>query len=290
MPTTSPHNHQPSTSESAAVRPARLLTQNREMREIGAWNWSLPAWAGRLPDGRSYNTCPSAGVCAKVCYARQGTYRLPTVRAKHHANLAFVLDDLPGWTAAMRAELTAPRFRGAWIRIHDAGDFFSDDYTRAWLEMCRARPDSNFYAYTKEVDRFRRLVEPDPPPNFLWVYSYGGTQDGALDPSTDRIADVFPDEATITDAPGWTSQEASDLLAVLGPRLVGVPANRIPTYLKQLRGRRFSEWQAEVDAERRTHRAHRTRPRPPSRTDRTTGPGRAATHTPPTRRRGRLRD
>jgi hypothetical protein len=40
--------------------------------------------------------------------------------------------------------------------------------------------------------------------------------------------------------------------AVLGPRLVGVPANRIPHFLRRLDGRRFSEWQAEVDAERHT--------------------------------------
>src|SRR5699024_1529416 len=107
------------------------------------------------------------------------------------------------------------------------------------------------YCYTNEIGRFRRLVEPDPPENFLWVYSYGGTQDHVLDPRTDRVADVFPDEEAIA-AAGWSSQEASDLLAVLGPRLVGVPANRIPHFLRRLDGRRFSEWQAEVDAERHT--------------------------------------
>lgn len=79
----------------------------------------------------------------------------------------------PGWEQAMLTELAAKRFTGAWIRIHDSGDFFSDDYLHAWLRVCRARPDLHFYAYTKEVDRFRRLVEPDPPSNFLWVYSYG---------------------------------------------------------------------------------------------------------------------
>lgn len=101
---------------------------------------------------------------------------------------------------------------------------------------------------TKEIRRFRALVEPSPPGNFLWVYSYGGTQDSELTVS-DRVADVFPDEASI-DAAGWSSQDASDLLAVLGPKLVGVPANRIPHFLRRLQGRRFSEWQAEVDAER----------------------------------------
>ncbi|MBS2548370.1 hypothetical protein KGQ19_16005 [Catenulispora sp. NL8] len=39
-----------------------LLTQNRELKKIGVWNFTLPAWAGRLPDSRTYNTCPSAGV------------------------------------------------------------------------------------------------------------------------------------------------------------------------------------------------------------------------------------
>ena len=239
-----------------ANRPARLLTQNSEMRQIGVWNWSLPAWAGRLADGRTYNTCPSAGICAQACYARHGTYTWPVVRAKHQANLMYVLDDLAGWRAAMAAELGAAKFCGAWIRIHDSGDFFSDAYLQAWLDICRARPDTNFYAYTKEVSRFRTLVEPDPPPNFLWVYSYGGTQDAALNPAVDRVADVFPDESAIAQA-GWASQEASDLLAVLGPRLVGVPANRIPAYLKRLAGRRFSEWQAEVDADRAARRGRR---------------------------------
>lgn len=241
------------TSSTGTCRPARLLTQNSEMRQIGVWNWSLPAWAGRLPDGRTYNTCPSAGICAQVCYARHGTYTWPVVRAKHHANLMYVLDDLTDWQAAMIAELNAAKFHGAWIRIHDSGDFFSDAYLQAWLDICRARPDTNFYAYTKEVSRFRTLVEPDPPPNFLWVYSYGGTQDDALDAERDRVADVFPDETAIAKA-GWASQEASDLLAVLGPRLVGVPANRIPIFLMRLSGRRFSEWQAEVDAERQRRR------------------------------------
>lgn len=188
--TSSPHRP----GHTGTARPQRLLTQNSELKPLGVWAWTLPAWAGRLQDGRRYNTCPSAGVCRFVCYARNGTYRFPTVRAKHETNLRFVLNDLAGWEAAMRRELSARRFTHRWIRIHDSGGFFSDDYTRAWLRVIRARPNTMFYAYTKEVDRFRRLVEPDPPVNFFWVYSYGGIQDAALDPATDRVADVFPDE------------------------------------------------------------------------------------------------
>ncbi len=73
------------------------------------WTWSLPAWAGRLPDGRTYNTCPSAGICRHVCYALHGAYLWPVVRSRHQANLRLVLDDLPGWQQAIIAEIQTPR-------------------------------------------------------------------------------------------------------------------------------------------------------------------------------------
>ena len=107
---------QPVPPQGGAPRPTRLLTQNRELKAIGVWNWSLPAWAGSLPDGRTYNTCPVAGICAQVCYARNGSYLWPVVRDRHQRNLMFVLDDLPGWESAMTAELGAGKFSGAWIR------------------------------------------------------------------------------------------------------------------------------------------------------------------------------
>jgi len=216
------------------------------MRRIGVWDWSLPAWAGRLPDGRTYNTCPSAGICRRVCYARQGTYLFPVVRARHQRNLMMALDDLAGWERAMVSELHTSRFHGTWVRIHDSGDFFTDDYLAAWLRVMRACPATRFYAYTKEVDRFRRLVEPDPPTNFRWVYSYGGTQDASLDPTIDRVADVFPNPDALAQA-GYHSQEASDLLAVTGPTPVGVPANRIPGHLRRMDKRSFREWQHQND-------------------------------------------
>lgn len=96
-----------------------------------------------------------------------------------------------------------------------------DHYLAAWLRIMIFRPGVRFYAYTKEVSRFRRLVEPNPPRNFRWVYSYGGREDHLLDPSRDRVADVYPDEAAIR-ADGWHSQDSSDLLAVLGPTPVGI--------------------------------------------------------------------
>ena len=112
-----------SAAERLSVRPARLLTQNSNLRRDRILNWSLPAWAGRFADGRTYNTCPSAGICARVCYARNGTYRFRTVLERHERNLAYVLDDLPGWTAQMIGEIHRKR-RDITVRLHDTGDFF----------------------------------------------------------------------------------------------------------------------------------------------------------------------
>ena len=53
----------------------RLLTQNSELREDGVFNLSLPAWAIRMRDGRKFNCCPNAGICATLCYARKRKLR-----------------------------------------------------------------------------------------------------------------------------------------------------------------------------------------------------------------------
>ncbi|MBB5801115.1 hypothetical protein F4560_000883 [Saccharothrix ecbatanensis] len=138
-----------------------MITQNSYLRPHGIHTFSLPAWAGRLPDGRTYNTCPAAGVCAAVCYARHGTYRFPAVLAKHERNLARVLDDLPRWEADIRAELAHPKYRGAALRVHDSGDYFSDAYALAWLRLARTVPDVLFYSYTKFTDhKLTRTCRP----------------------------------------------------------------------------------------------------------------------------------
>lgn len=227
-----------------------LLRQNSELRREGIFNWSLPAWAGRLPDGRTYNTCPSAGECAKLCYARTGTYRFPGVLAAHERNLMRVLDDLPGWERRMEEDLNHPRYRGAHVRVHDSGDFFSREYLAAWLRVMRYTPLNRYYAYTKEISFFKELVEPDPPPNFYWCYSLGGTQDGLVDREHDRHADVFADEAAI-EAAGYTSQDSSDLLAIYGPPKVGIPANHIRHLQKRQGAASFGELQRRREARRR---------------------------------------
>ncbi|MFI1701451.1 hypothetical protein ACH419_36600 [Streptomyces bobili] len=221
-----------------------LLSQNERMKKQGIFNFTLPAWVVRLtdeaPDGtttvRTINVCPSAGVCAKHCYALgsdSGFIRFPAARARHLRNLRMVLDTPLLWQERMATELRHPRYQPdpkkgklGYIRIHDAGDFFDDSYTRTWLQIISGAPkELTFYAYTKEVSRFRRLVVPNQPTNFKFLYSLGGKEDHLIDRTKDRYADVFPTLAQLEGA-GFSSQAASDILAVDGPPRVGMTVNR----------------------------------------------------------------
>ncbi len=59
------------------------------------------------------------------------------------------------------------------IRIHSAGDFFSQSYFDAWCDICNTHPNIEFYAYTKSlrfwINRLSKL-----PPNLTMTASYGG--------------------------------------------------------------------------------------------------------------------
>ena len=209
-----------------------LLTQNSLLSPDGVYNWTLPAWAVKLRDGRKVNVCPNAGICAQLCYARTGNFMFPEAKAAHERNLRMVLDHLIAWEKRLTNELRHKRYQGKHVRIHDAGDFFFDEYLIAWLRIIRATTWVTFYAYTKEVSRFKRLVEPDPPPNFRWIYSLGGKEDHLVNRDTDRHADVFPDRAAAT-AAGYPSKVGSDLFAIYSPTRVGLLANKIPAFRKK---------------------------------------------------------
>jgi hypothetical protein len=242
-----------------------LLTQNSELKPHRIHNFSIPAWYVRL-DGKVFKTCPNAGTCAQVCYARNGTYMFSNVLAAHTKNLRLTLEQPQKFIELINAELKTKKFAptkqprilpegtlitenrwlrnwiqngGAAVRIHDAGDFYSQTYLYLWFEIASQNPEIMFYAYTKEVELLQ-AHGINAPDNFHWLYSTGGIQDHLIK-ETDRRADVFPNEQAITDA-GYSSQDASDLLAILLPsNLIGIPANNIPRFNKKMAGKRFSE-------------------------------------------------
>jgi len=230
------------------MRPKKLLSQNSELRPDGIFNWTLPAFGVRLTNGTTMNVCPNAGACASFCYARNGTYNFSNVKGRHIANLEYILEEPEVWFNQMLEEVQKPKMVGKFIRIHDAGDFFSEEYLNLWLKIAIQTPEVTFYCYTKEVSMFKRIVEPNCPPNFRYLYSMGGKEDHLIDKENDRHAEVFPDDAAILDA-GYSNQDASDLLAITLPsNKIGIPANNIKHFNKKMAGRTFGALQEERDS------------------------------------------
>ena len=247
----------------------KLLTQNSELRPLGVRNWSIPALTGEY-EGRVFKTCPNAGACAALCYARSGTYMFSNVRAAHNRNLAAVLDDPAGWAGQMIDEVRRARPRGPGrphlpdmprghldervaerldagcviVRVHDSGDYFDDWYMRLWGDIARECPGALFYAYTKEVSMYRRAMADGALPwNLLTCLSMGGKEDRLIDTSEggDYHAEVFPTLEAL-EAAGYIDQEPHDMLCVVAPSTrVGIVANNIPHLVKRQGERTFGE-------------------------------------------------
>ena len=226
------------------IRPKKLLTQNSELKPDGIFNWTLPAFGVTLTDGTNMNVCPQAGACASFCYARSGTYNFSNVKRRHIQNLEYILEDPDGWFSQMLEEVQKPKMVGKHIRIHDAGDFFTEDYLHLWIKIAELTPEVTFYCYTKEVTLFKKQKFPD---NFKYLFSMGGKEDHLIDLENDRHAEVFKDDAAILDA-GYGNQDASDLLAITLPtNKIGIPANNIRHFNKKMAGRTFGQLQKERD-------------------------------------------
>ena len=226
------------------IRPKKLLTQNSELKPDGIFNWTLPAFGVTLTDGTNMNVCPQAGACASFCYARSGTYNFSNVKRRHIQNLEYILEDPDGWFNQMLEEVQKPKMVGKHIRIHDAGDFFTEDYLHLWIKIAELTPEVTFYCYTKEVTLFKKQKFPD---NFKYLFSMGGKEDHLIDLENDRHAEVFKDDAAILDA-GYGNQDASDLLAITLPtNKIGIPANNIRHFNKKMAGRTFGQLQKERD-------------------------------------------
>jgi hypothetical protein len=75
------------------------------------------------------------------------------------------------------------------VRIHVAGDFFNQNYLRAWIELAKENPDVLFYAYTKSLKYWLDIVN-DIPYNMVMTASYGGRDDHLIATNGLRSAKV----------------------------------------------------------------------------------------------------
>jgi hypothetical protein len=65
------------------------------------------------------------------------------------------------------------------VRIHESGDFWSELYFLAWLEVARNNPARKYYAYTKQLQLWLNNMDAIPS-NFYLTASQGGNLDPLL--------------------------------------------------------------------------------------------------------------
>lgn len=122
-----------------------------------------------LPAGKEYS-CPSqTDFCGKICYAG----KLEKIYKGVRKNLTQNWETLNGMSQSeMVAELDAmiTQFETECdrknatreFRIHWDGDFFSYDYTRAWLQVVDRHPRVQFWVYTRVLASAMLLNLADP--------------------------------------------------------------------------------------------------------------------------------
>jgi hypothetical protein len=217
-----------------------LLTQNSDLKKSGIFGWTLPAHWVTLTDGTKFNTCPNAGACAAFCYAKNGTYLFSNVRKAHIEKLELVLWHREEWKRLMIEEIKKAKYKDKYIRIHDAGDFFSQQYAQDWIDIANECNESIFYTYTKEVLLMKKL---DKPSNFIVIYSFGGKQDQYINKEVDRHSDVFPDYDEMIRL-GYVDIEEDDKQAAINPNhKIGLYRNNIKHFIKKMGAKKFSDYQ-----------------------------------------------
>lgn len=98
--------------------------------------WGIPAVA----------SCPGrTELCESLCYATKNFYTFKESIHSRHVN--FALANRPDFADLITDDLKAKARQI--VRVHDSGDMFSEDYTRAWLKIMRNSPDKRFFLFTR---------------------------------------------------------------------------------------------------------------------------------------------
>lgn len=176
--------------------------------------YGIPADHDFQVDGRNFNTCFGAGPCRAFCYAKQGAYNWPATKAARQRALESTLSE--SFVADAIADIGRMRGVGV-VRIHDSGDFYSQEYLDKWSTIAAAYPNIIFYAYTKA----NTLDFSSAPSNFRVTHSLGGKYDSLVDMSKPHSR-VFPTHEDMH-AAGYVDGGESDAPAITGLVQIGLP-------------------------------------------------------------------
>jgi hypothetical protein len=176
-------------------------------KEFGVriFNFSIPAGNDKK-SGKI--TCPFAGSCLKLCYAKRGMYRFGNV--ERALTKRYEASKEENFVQTITDELTkVKKDKQTYVRIHDSGDFYSPAYFAKWLEIARLNPSVRFYAYTKSHSFIRGIELPE---NFDLIFSLGSTKDELIDQENERHSKIFY-SAEEMQSYGYSDASYLDILA-----------------------------------------------------------------------------
>lgn len=185
-------------------------TGNTKLKKLDTISFNLPAF--RSADG--FAVCPKAGACATLCYARQGHYIMPHVAATREFNLAIARKDLNEFGQLLKIDLG--KIKNKIIRVHDSGDFFSQEYLDTWFAAAKEFKKKKFYAYTKSL----HLDFSKKPKNFQIIQSVGGLLDAQINRKKSHSR-IF-ESVTARKAAGYVDGNKNDKPAIDGVRKIGL--------------------------------------------------------------------
>jgi len=172
---------------------------------VRIFNFSIPAGNDKK-SGKI--TCPFAGSCLKLCYAKRGMYRFGNV--ERALTKRYEASKQENFVQTITDELAKiKKDKQTYIRIHDSGDFYSPSYFQKWLTIARLNPSVRFYAYTKSHSFIRGIELPE---NFDLIYSLGSTKDELINQETERHSKIFYSSQEMQDQ-GYTDSSYLDILA-----------------------------------------------------------------------------
>lgn len=176
-------------------------------KEFGVkiFNFSIPAGNDKK-SGKI--TCPFAGSCLKLCYAKKGMYRFGNV--ERALSKRYEASKEADFVERISNELKkVKKVLQVYVRIHDSGDFYSPTYFAKWLEIARLNPGVRFYAYTKSHSFIRGIQLPE---NVDLIFSLGSKNDELIDVENERHSQIFKTADEMA-AAGYTDASYLDLNA-----------------------------------------------------------------------------
>lgn len=103
-----------------------------------------------------FNLPVSKAVCGRQCpgcYALKAQLRFPkTVIPYREARLT--ASKQPDFVNTIVNELSSTRRSSRTVRIHEAGEFYSQEYINKWQAIATQLPQFTFYAFTKRIKDF----------------------------------------------------------------------------------------------------------------------------------------